>query len=89
MMLWTTVVEATDTIVQSGPIPLSQIFLNANTSIRGQTPQITKMKDFLALYHDLSDQQKRRQMPHKILSPMVSCPCKEEYLILKLRRLQI
>ena len=53
-----TVVEATDTIVQSLDNTFITDIPERQYLYQGQTPQTFKMKDFLALYHDLSDQQK-------------------------------
>ena len=53
-----TVVEATDTIVQSLDNTFITEIPERQYLYQGQTPQTFKMKDFLALYHDLSDQQK-------------------------------
>ena len=54
-----TVVEATDTIVQSLDNTFITDIPERQYLYQGQTPQTFKMKDFLALYHDLSDQQKK------------------------------
>ena len=53
-----TVVEATDTIVQSLDNTFITDIPERQYLYQGQTPQTFKMKDFLTLYHDLSDQQK-------------------------------
>lgn len=53
-----TVVEATDTIVQSLDNTFITEIPERQYLYQGQTPQTFKMKDFLTLYHDLSDQQK-------------------------------
>ena len=86
-----TVVEATDTIVQSLDNTFITEIPERQYLYQGQTPQTFKMKDFLTLYHDLSDQQK------EVLTDACkifvingkSCLAKGNIPILKLRRLQI
>lgn len=53
-----TVVEATDTIVQSLDNHLITDIPERQYLYQGQTPQTFKMKDFLTLYHQLSEQQR-------------------------------
>lgn len=54
-----TVVEATDTIVQSLDNTFITDIPERQYLYQGQTPQTFKMKEFLTLYHDLSDNQKQ------------------------------
>ena len=53
MMFVDTVVKATDTIVQSLDNTFITDIPERQYLYQGQTPQTFKMKDFLALYHDL------------------------------------
>ena len=57
-MLWIQWSKRPIPLFKAWIIPLSRISPERQYLYQGQTPQTFKMKDFLALYHDLSDQQK-------------------------------
>lgn len=54
-----TVVEATDTIVQSLDNVIITDIPERQFLYQGQTPQTFRMNDFLNLYHELNDEQKK------------------------------